>query len=108
MPMAGDKLLIIGGCPHLPAPAPRRRVHNAHTPPLHLSTMSNHPSPRFEPFVHVDGALWRQRVMDGIRHGAPASARLTLLSAPAGFGKTTVLAQLAKQARDAGGQVTWL
>jgi ATP/maltotriose-dependent transcriptional regulator MalT len=63
---------------------------------------------RFEPIVDVDEALWRQRVMDQLQAAAPASARLTLLSAPAGFGKTTVLAQLAAQARSNGAQVAWL
>jgi len=63
---------------------------------------------RFEPIVHIDEALWRQTLLDQIVAAAPASARLTLLSAPAGFGKTTVLAQMAQQARQAGQQVAWL
>ncbi|WP_077036730.1 hypothetical protein, partial [Pelomonas sp. KK5] len=63
---------------------------------------------RFAPIVDVDEALWRQRVMDQLQAAPPASARLTLLSAPAGFGKTTVLAQLAAQARAGGEQVAWL
>jgi len=63
---------------------------------------------RFAPIVDVDEALWRQRVMDQLLAAPPASARLTLLSAPAGFGKTTVLAQLAAQARAGGEQVAWL
>lgn len=66
------------------------------------------PAPRFEPLVHVDEALWRQRVIDRLRDAPPASARLTLLVAPAGFGKTTVLAQLARQRRDGGARVAWL
>lgn len=70
--------------------------------------MSAAPLLRFEPIVHVDEALWRQRVMDRLRSAAPASARLSLLSAPAGFGKTTLLAQLARQHRAAGAQVAWL
>lgn len=71
-------------------------------------TLPADPALRFEPIVHVDDALWRQRVMDRLLTAAPSSARLTLLSAPAGFGKTTVLAQLAQQARAAGSQVAWL
>jgi ATP/maltotriose-dependent transcriptional regulator MalT len=63
---------------------------------------------RFEPIVHVDEAIWRQRVIDRLSSAAPATARLTLLSAPAGFGKTTALAQMASQARQAGSQVAWL
>ena len=63
---------------------------------------------RFEPIVDVDDALWRQRVIDQLQAAAPATARLTLLSAPAGFGKTTVLAQVAGRARAGGEQVAWL
>ena len=63
---------------------------------------------RFEPIVHVDEALWRQRVLDQIGTTAPLSARLTLLSAPAGFGKTTVLAQMVNMAQQAGHLVAWL
>lgn len=63
---------------------------------------------RFEPIVDVDEALWRQRVIDQLQAAPPTAARLTLLSAPAGFGKTTVLAQLAAHARGKGEQVAWL
>ncbi len=70
--------------------------------------MTAETSLRFQPIVHVDEALWRQRVMDQLNATSPVSARLTLLSAPAGFGKTTVLAQIAAQARSLGEQVAWL
>ena len=70
--------------------------------------MTAESSLRFQPIVDVDEALWRQRVMDQLNATAPTSARLTLLSAPAGFGKTTLLAQMAAQARDDGEQVAWL
>jgi ATP/maltotriose-dependent transcriptional regulator MalT len=70
--------------------------------------MTAESSLRYKPIVDIDEALWRQRVMDQLSTMAPASARLTLLSAPAGFGKTTVLAQMASQARKAGDQVAWL
>lgn len=73
-----------------------------------VMTLPADPALRFEPIVHVDEALWRQRVMDRLLAAAPSSARLTLLSAPAGFGKTTVLAQLAEQKRREGAQVAWL
>ncbi|OWQ83794.1 hypothetical protein CDN99_25330 [Roseateles aquatilis] len=63
---------------------------------------------RFEPIVDVDEALWRQRVIDQLQAAPPIGARLTLLSAPAGFGKTTVLAQVAAQTRDNGQPVAWL
>ncbi|WP_428509031.1 LuxR C-terminal-related transcriptional regulator [Roseateles sp.] len=71
-------------------------------------TSTADPALRFEPFVHVDEALWRQRVIDRLLNAAPSSARLTLLSAPAGFGKTTVLAQLADYTRGEGSVVAWL
>jgi len=70
--------------------------------------LSAESSLRFKPIVDVDEALWRQRVMDQLTAMAPMSARLTLLSAPAGFGKTTVLAQMAAQAGRGGDQVAWL
>lgn len=70
--------------------------------------MPSQHAPRFEPLVHIDEALWRQRLIDRILDAPPASARLTLLNAPAGFGKTTVLAQLAQLRRDAGARVVWL
>ncbi|TDM08003.1 MAG: hypothetical protein C4K60_00300 [Ideonella sp. MAG2] len=70
------------------------------------------PSPdaalRFEPIVSIDEALARPRVLALLRSAAPVGARLTLLTAPAGFGKTTALAQLAAAARQEGQQVAWL
>ena len=58
--------------------------------------------------AQVADALWRQRVVDRLRLAPPASARLSFLAAPAGFGKTTALAQWAEQHRRAGGHVAWM
>ena len=85
---------------------PACQGHGARAQCLHMTAASL--SLRFEPIVDVNAALWRQRVMDQLQAATPAAARLTLLSAPAGFGKTTVLAQLASRARDDGEQVAWL
>jgi ATP/maltotriose-dependent transcriptional regulator MalT len=63
---------------------------------------------RFTPLVQVDEALQRPRLLALLGSAAPIGARLTLLAAPAGFGKTTVLAQMAQQARDQGAMVAWL
>ena len=65
-------------------------------------------APRFEPIVHIDDALWRQRVIDRIWMSPPSTARLTFLTAPAGFGKTTLLAQLAQARVGAGALLAWL
>jgi len=65
-------------------------------------------TPRTVRSVHVEDALWRQRVIDKLLSTPPRSARLTFLSAPAGYGKSTTMAQFAQQARDGGKQAAWL
>jgi LuxR family maltose regulon positive regulatory protein len=52
------------------------------------------------------GLVARPRLLARMQDGA--DARLTLVSAPAGFGKTTVLAAWLQQAAAAGRQVAWL
>ncbi len=63
---------------------------------------------RFQPIVHIDDAVWRERLITDIISAPPASARLTIVSAPAGFGKTTVLAQLARRTQERGIKVAWM
>ena len=69
---------------------------------------SPNPPPRFEPHVHVEGALLRPTLLEQLWSAPPQSARLAVLCAPAGFGKTTLLAQCADQARLRGWAVAWL
>ena len=64
---------------------------------------------KFRPVVHLEEAVPRERLTTRILDALPGTARLTLVMAPAGFGKTTVLAQIAAQlARDADHRVAWL
>lgn len=58
--------------------------------------------------AYIDEALWRQRVIDILASAPPRSARLTFLTAPAGYGKSTTMAQFALQARAAGARTVWL
>jgi len=70
------------------------------------------PSPseklKFRPIVHLEEAIPRDRLTRRILSALPSSARLTLLLAPAGFGKTTVMAQIAAQLAEDGERVAWL
>jgi ATP/maltotriose-dependent transcriptional regulator MalT len=63
---------------------------------------------KFQPLVHIDGALRRDRIVARVLEAEPATASLTLVVAPAGFGKTTLLAQLAQREREHGVKVAWL
>jgi LuxR family maltose regulon positive regulatory protein len=72
------------------------------TPPAPL------PPRKFQPIVHIDDALWRERLIARIWEAPPSTARLTVVNAPAGFGKTTLLAQLARQLSGRGVHIAWL
>ncbi len=64
---------------------------------------------KFRPVVHLEESVPRERLTQRILDALPGTARLTLVMAPAGFGKTTVLAQIAAQlARGAEHRVAWL
>ena len=63
---------------------------------------------RFQPIVHIDDSVWRERLIASSLSAPPTSARLTIVSAPAGFGKTTMLAQLAKRHQENGVRVAWM
>jgi len=52
------------------------------------------------------GAVARPRLLERLSHGV--TGRLTLVSAPAGFGKTTLLASWLAQTSDVGRGVAWL
>ena len=67
-------------------------------------------SPLLETKLYVPkprrGAVARQRLRE--RLGAGAASRLTLISAPAGFGKTTLLADWLSSGPSGPRQVAWL
>ena len=63
---------------------------------------------RFRPIVHLENAVPRERIAARILDAPPTSARLTLVLAPAGFGKTTSLGQLAARLAAHGERVAWL
>ncbi len=63
---------------------------------------------QFAPIVHIDDAVWRERLISLLLCAPPTTARLTVVAAPAGFGKTTLLAQLARHSQQDGAAVAWL
>jgi ATP/maltotriose-dependent transcriptional regulator MalT len=63
---------------------------------------------KYQPIVHIDDAVWRERLISKILSAPPSKARLTIVTAPAGFGKTTVLAQLARHSESTGAKIAWL
>lgn len=63
---------------------------------------------RFEPDVRIDNALRRDRLLRAMGEGAPGSARVVVVRAPAGFGKTTLCAQRAAQLREQGVTTLWV
>jgi len=63
---------------------------------------------KFRPIVHLEGAVPRERLGESILKDLPSTAGLTLVMAPAGFGKTTALAQIAARLADDGERVAWL
>lgn len=63
---------------------------------------------KFTPYSAAEGSLDRRRLIDLALSGAPRSARSSLLIAPAGYGKTTLLAQLTDVLRQQGSAIAWL
>ncbi|MFA6312468.1 MAG: LuxR C-terminal-related transcriptional regulator [Sterolibacterium sp.] len=63
---------------------------------------------KYQPIVHIDDAVWRERLISKVLSAPPSKARLTIVTAPAGFGKTTVLAQLARHTESSGAKIAWL
>ena len=66
-----------------------------------LSTKLRLPAPRRR-------LVQRDRITDQLRVGAGEAPRLVLVAAPAGFGKTTLLAQWLSAAEGSQGRVAWL
>ncbi|WP_322061032.1 helix-turn-helix transcriptional regulator [Paraburkholderia sp. J63] len=63
---------------------------------------------RFEPDVRIDDALARERLLRQLSDAAPARARVVVVRAPAGFGKTTLCAQRSRQLQESGVATVWL
>ncbi|MFM0047339.1 helix-turn-helix transcriptional regulator [Paraburkholderia sediminicola] len=68
---------------------------------------SNHAT-KFRPIVDIDDAIARERLVDIVLDAPPSTARVVILSAPAGFGKTTLLAQTERAARQRGERTFWM
>ncbi|MBV8619846.1 MAG: hypothetical protein JOY84_13355 [Curvibacter sp.] len=63
---------------------------------------------RFEPLANLRDAIDRGPTLRQLMPDAAKAARLVLLHAPAGFGKSTLLSQLAQAMRAEGMRVAWL
>lgn len=63
---------------------------------------------KYSPLVHIEQALGRQRLLYAVFDAPPAFACLVLIVAPAGFGKTTLLAQAQAQLQAAGQTTLWV
>ncbi|MED5612043.1 MULTISPECIES: LuxR C-terminal-related transcriptional regulator [Pseudomonas] len=63
---------------------------------------------RFAPIVDISDSLTRQRLLDALLGAAPSDARLVLVCAPAGFGKTTLLAQAERLLAGRGERTFWV
>ncbi|MFL9959432.1 LuxR C-terminal-related transcriptional regulator [Paraburkholderia nemoris] len=63
---------------------------------------------KFRPIVHTDDAIARPRLIDAAFDAVPRAARVVVVCAPAGFGKSTLLAQLAQVIGQRGEYAAWL
>ncbi len=71
--------------------------------------MNSPPLPsKFRPHTSLRDTLSRPRLVTQCLEGAPASAHVTLIVGPAGFGKTTVLGEIRRQVEADGGRTVWL
>ncbi|WP_242557943.1 MULTISPECIES: LuxR C-terminal-related transcriptional regulator [Pandoraea] len=64
-------------------------------------------SPKFKALVRTDTAVRRTRLLERVTHGVPTQAKACAVVAPAGFGKTTLLAQLGEHLASTGEIVVW-
>lgn len=71
-----------------------------------VARLSSAASTKFQAPTYDDGLVQRDRLIALLREGR--SRRLTLIHAPAGFGKTTLAVQWQRVLRDEGVSVTWL
>lgn len=60
------------------------------------------------PSVRIDQAIVRTKLLATIQEAISIGNKMVVLAAPAGFGKTTLMAQYAQQVRAQNGQVVWL
>ncbi|HWG71929.1 MAG TPA: LuxR C-terminal-related transcriptional regulator [Steroidobacteraceae bacterium] len=63
---------------------------------------------KFRPQTSLTEAAARPRLVEQCLHGAPCSAQLSLLAAPAGFGKTTLLGEISRWLENEGCRTVWL
>ena len=80
--------------PEVPTPAMARRAPR------------DAASARFRAPTHVHNVIERRRVLEGLRRAEPR--RLTVIHAPAGYGKTTLAVQWLAILQDSGALVAWL
>ncbi|WP_175821257.1 LuxR C-terminal-related transcriptional regulator [Burkholderia sp. BCC0419] len=63
---------------------------------------------KFRPIVDIDHAVERRCLVDIVLDAPPSSARVVIIAAPAGFGKTTLLAQTERVAHKRGERTFWM
>lgn len=63
---------------------------------------------KYRPYTSLVNAVARPRLLERCLQGPPSSARLTVVTAPAGFGKTVVLGALSALMAERGHRVAWL
>ncbi len=73
-----------------------------------MSALATMVEMKFTPLASIAEALDRQRLIALALEGAPSAARSTLIGAPAGYGKTTLLAQIRDHLLSRGSVVAWL
>jgi len=69
---------------------------------------SNFQDTKFRPLTGIHDALRRPGLVQRCMEGSPSDARLTLVVAPAGFGKTTLLGTLREAYEATGYRTVWL
>jgi LuxR family maltose regulon positive regulatory protein len=63
---------------------------------------------KFAPYTSASDTLIRERLIGLALHAAPATANSTLIAAPAGYGKTTLLSQIQNAMEAKSGKTAWL